>query len=289
MALQKLEKPWKGYDISYCQPKVNWDNVKADFVIIKAGEGKFPKGEDKYFKSHYENAKKRGIPVGAYWYSHATTVEIARQEAQAFATVIKGKQFEMPLFLDIEAKETTVISKTQLSNVIAAFLEELESLGYWVGLYHCYSDAIARVSESIRTRYCFWLAWWLGANGDPTKKYKLPIGLWQYGLEKKSVPFNGDVDADYCYYDYPTEIKARGLNGFGSTPEPTLPMVKKGDHGEAVEQMQAYLHAKGYLRKEEIDGAFGKITLGGLLAFQFENGLAVDGICNEDDWQKLRT
>lgn len=29
----------------------------------------------------------------------------------------------------------------------------------------------------------------------------------------------------------------------------------------------------------EIDGAFGKITLGGLLAFQFENGLEVDGLC----------
>lgn len=285
MALQKLEKPLKGYDISYCQPKVNWDKVKADFVIIKAGEGTF---KDKYFESHYENAKKRGIPVGAYFYSHATTVDVARQEAARFAALLKGKQFEMPVFLDIEAKETTKIPKSQFSAIIAAFCEEMENYGYWVGLYHSLCDTEARVSESIRTRYCFWLAWWLGPNGNPFNRYKLPVGVWQYGVEKNKEAFNGDVDADYCYYDYPTEIKARGLNGFSPTPEPTLPIVKKGDHGEAVEQMQAYLHAKGYLRKEEIDGAFGKITLGGLLAFQFENGLAVDGICNEDDWQKLR-
>ena len=43
--------------------------------------------------------------------------------------------------------------------------------------------------------------------------------------------------------------------------------------------MQARLHALGYLRKDEIDGDFGKITLGALLAFQFENKLEVDGIC----------
>lgn len=278
---------WKGYDISYCQSKVNWDQVKADFVIIKAGEGRSVSGKDKYFESHYENAKKRNIPVGAYWYSHATTTDVARQEARSCAEVLKGKQFEMPIFLDIEAKETTVISKEQLSAVITAFLQELEGLGFWVGLYHCYADAITRVDESIRKRYCFWLAWWLGPNGKPEEKYKLQIGLWQYGLEKKSPAFNGDVDADYCYYDYPTEIKKRGLNGFSDKPEPTYPILQKGDTGEAVKRMQELLIQKKYLREGEADGSFGKITLGGLLAFQFENNLATDGICNNDDWEKL--
>ena len=49
--------------------------------------------------------------------------------------------------------------------------------------------------------------------------------------------------------------------------------------GADAELMQARLHALGYLRKSEIDGDFGRITLGGLLAFQFENGLEVDGVC----------
>ena len=55
--------------------------------------------------------------------------------------------------------------------------------------------------------------------------------------------------------------------------------IKKGDKGADVELMQARLHALGYLRKSEIDGDFGVITLGALLAFQFEHGLDVDGIC----------
>lgn len=56
-------------------------------------------------------------------------------------------------------------------------------------------------------------------------------------------------------------------------------VIRKGDTGAAVRWLQTQLAALGYLRKTEIDGDFGKITLGGLLAFQFENGLLVDGVC----------
>jgi peptidoglycan hydrolase-like protein with peptidoglycan-binding domain len=43
--------------------------------------------------------------------------------------------------------------------------------------------------------------------------------------------------------------------------------------------MQAALALAGYLRVSEIDGDFGNITFGALLAFQFDNNLEVDGIC----------
>ena len=64
--------------------------------------------------------------------------------------------------------------------------------------------------------------------------------------------------------------------------EKKVTVVKKGDTGEEVELMQKRLADKGYLRKSEIDGDFGVITLGALLAFQFEYGLTVDGICGPE-------
>lgn len=70
--------------------------------------------------------------------------------------------------------------------------------------------------------------------------------------------------------------------GFVYQPNPVTPVqraLRKGDSGSDVESMQAHLHAKGYLRKNEIDGDFGRITLGAVLAFQFENSLEVDGVC----------
>lgn len=76
--------------------------------------------------------------------------------------------------------------------------------------------------------------------------------------------------------------------GFVYQPE-TAPanVIKRGDKGAAVEWMQTKLYERGYLRKNEIDGDFGKITLGALLAFQFENSLDVDGICGDATKTKL--
>lgn len=69
------------------------------------------------------------------------------------------------------------------------------------------------------------------------------------------------------------------LLGFVYQPQATVRAIRKGDTGADVELMQARLHALGYMRRNEVDGDFGKITLGALLAFQFENGLEVDGVC----------
>ena len=71
------------------------------------------------------------------------------------------------------------------------------------------------------------------------------------------------------------------------TPDPKEPekpvifvrTLKKGFKGEDVKLMQTKLADNGYLRREEIDGDFGTITLAALLAFQFEKKLAVDGHC----------
>lgn len=67
--------------------------------------------------------------------------------------------------------------------------------------------------------------------------------------------------------------------GFVYQPDVTPTLLKKGDQGAEVELMQSRLAAKGYLRKSEIDGDFGTITLGAVCAFQLEHGLDVDGIC----------
>ena len=61
----------------------------------------------------------------------------------------------------------------------------------------------------------------------------------------------------------------------GDTPV-TKRVLKEGMHGEDVEELQARLHALGYMRKNEVDGDFGKITKGAVLCFQFEKKLEVD-------------
>lgn len=94
-----------------------------------------------------------------------------------------------------------------------------------------------------------------------------------YGASK---PFwVGEYKSPYAYKD------GYKLLGFVYQPEtpPPIKALRKGDKGADVELMQSRLAGKGYLRKTEIDGSFGRITLGAVLCFQFENGLDVDGVC----------
>ena len=272
----------KGIDVSYCQKKVDWKKVDADFVIIRAGYGRYANQKDSMFESHYAGAKSSGIPVGAYWYSYAMSPEESRQEADACLEVLKCKQFEYPIYYDVEEKKQFNLGKEKVSAIIRAFLERVEAAGYWVGLYGSYSSLTTYTAQDIRERYAIWLAHWNVQKSPYTGQY----GMWQNGIGRVA-GISGDVDTDICFEDYPTEIKAKGLNGFSEdaehqidlTPAPsTKRAMRKGDRGEDVKVLQTALANRGYLRKSEVDGDFGVITLGALLAFQFENNLEVDGV-----------
>lgn len=91
-------------------------------------------------------------------------------------------------------------------------------------------------------------------------------GKW-FGDETKG---SSSVTSDfYQYFGIPRDT---------ASDVPDKP-IRKGDKGDAVRWMQSRLAELGYLRKSEIDGDFGKITLGAVLAFQLESGLEVDGVC----------
>ena len=92
-----------------------------------------------------------------------------------------------------------------------------------------------------------------------------------YGASKMF--WNSTYKSPYKYKD--------GYKFLGFVYQPEIPKkaLREGDKGDDVIWMQERLAERGYLRREEIDGSFGIITLGALLAFQFKNGLEVDGVC----------
>ena len=207
----------KGIDISYCQKKVDWAKVTGvEFVILRAGYGKYDTQKDSMFESHYAGAKKAGIPVGAYWYSYAKTEDDARKEADVCIKTLAGKQYEYPIYYDVEEKTQLDLGKEKVSAIIRAFLERVEAAGYWVGLYMSASPLSTLVEEDILKRYAVWVA-----HVNVSKPaYGGGYGLWQYSW-KGSIPgIDGDVDCDYAYVDYPAKIKEKGLNGYGKPPEP---------------------------------------------------------------------
>lgn len=86
-------KTLKGIDVSKHQGKIDWSKVKVDFAILRAGYGMYEYQKDPTFEYNYAECKKYNIPMGAYWYSYATTLDQVRKEAEVCAKALKGKTF----------------------------------------------------------------------------------------------------------------------------------------------------------------------------------------------------
>ncbi|MGN0574396.1 MAG: GH25 family lysozyme [Ruminococcus sp.] len=214
--ISKTDKPLSnGIDLSCHNGSIDWTKVKADFVILRAGYGKESSQKDNRFEEYYAGAKAHGIPVGAYWYSYAMRIEEAIQEAEVFISTIKGKQFEYPLFYDVEESKQFALGKEKLSAIIRAFLERVEAAGYFVGLYGSASSLTTHTADDIKRKYAIWLAHWCDSTN-----YSDAYGIWQHSCKGKVDGISGDVDLDKCYVDYPERIKTKGLNGYGVSPSP---------------------------------------------------------------------
>lgn len=229
----------KGIDVSVFQGNVNYSKVKAagySFVMIRAGYGRYINQKDPYFEQNYKNAKAAGLNVGAYWYSYAKTAADAKMEAQVFMQVAKGKQFDYPLSLDIEDVTQTRLSNSTIGAIINAFCGELEKGGYYANLYSFVSFLNSKVPAACKSKYDVWVAHYGVSKPSCTNSY----GMWQYSSTGKVPGVSGNCDLDYSYKDYPSIIKAAGLNGYSksttttksattTTTKTVTYTVKKGD------------------------------------------------------------
>ena len=157
------------------------------------------------------NAKAAGVTCCAYWYSYAVTPAEAKQEAEVFASIVQGYQFEYPLVLDIEDSTQTKLSKEQVSAIIQAFCDTMESKGYYISLYSYASFLNSYVYQSVLEDYDIWVAHF----GVSRPSYsKTSYGMWQYSSTGSVSGISGNVDLDYSYKCYPNLMTKYHLNGF---------------------------------------------------------------------------
>jgi len=208
----------KGIDVSYAQGVIDWEKVKAsglvDFAILRAGYGKETSQIDDQFSRNYTACKQLGIPVGVYWYSYATTVDEAEQEAKVCLQTIQGKQFEYPVAFDIEEARCL----PQADALSTTFCTALENAGYYTAIYTFKSALESNFSAAVKNRYDIFLS----HTGVQQTDYAGSYGLWQYSWTGCIPGISGDVDLDYAYKDYSTMIQNAGLNGFTKATQ-TIP------------------------------------------------------------------
>lgn len=223
----------KGIDISKYQAGLDLSILKnndLDFVIIRAGFTGWGTGvdynKDTCFENFYNQAKNLGIPVGAYWYSCANTKEKGIAEAKyMYENCLKGKQFEYPIYIDVEDSHHQVGNKTGVTEAIIGFCDTLENLGYYVGIYASdISGFKDKMDINKLTAYDKWVARY-GFKPSYVKSY----GIWQYTSRGELKGYNGNIDMNVSYRDYPSIIKSNGLNGYNKITNTTPPTINTNE------------------------------------------------------------
>ena len=211
-----------GLDLSKHNGTVDFNTIKNsgnDFVILRCGYG-VNGTKDPKFEEYYNQAKAAGLKVGAYYYSYALNVTGAKAEANNCLSYIQGKQFEMPVYIDMEDADLYKLKNGMpnnhtLNDICNEFCKILESKGYYAGVYASKSWFDTKLTSI--GNYTKWIARY-GTN-DGTKQFDYPnYGMYQFTSAYK---INGKVfDRNYCYVDFTSAIKNNGLNGYGSIDVP---------------------------------------------------------------------
>lgn len=210
----------KGIDISEYQNNINYDKLKADgieFVIIRCGYGRNESQKDSLFEQHYANCKRVGLKVGAYLYSYANTEEGARLEAENCLRFIQGKNFDLPIFYDVEdAKTTGKADKYTITKMCQIFCDRIIAGGYQAGVYASLYWFDEKMYIEELEKYNIWLAQW---NDKITANFR--VDIWQYTSDGHIEGIRGRVDMNNCYkyFDINEDTKETGIYQNGSTKE----------------------------------------------------------------------
>ena len=206
----------RGIDVSWAQGEIDWEKVAAsgvDFAIIRAARGYIseskPMAEDDCFRRNIEEAQKYGIDVGVYFYSYASSVSEARQEAEFFVETIKDYRIQYPVILDMEEQYQGDIGKKKLTNMIDAFFEVLMANGYFPMFYSYKAWIEQYLDMTVLDKYAVWLA---QVSDEVT--YDGGYYIWQYSFTGKVSGISTDVDLDISYKDWPSIFEKYGLNNY---------------------------------------------------------------------------
>lgn len=185
----------KGVDISHYQKGLTIKQIKDagnDFAIIKLTEGNFL--IDSAAFTFYHEAFTMGFPVGCYCYSHATTAEQARREAEFLLKTLNGFPMPCGIFLDVEEPKQLGLGYEQLMSVLLAWCSAITDAGYVPGVYGSEYNLWAKVSpEDLPAETLVWVAHY-GKEPD------VACDLWQSSDRGKISGVTVDTDETRSAY-----------------------------------------------------------------------------------------
>ena len=196
----KTENTKIGLDVSKWQGDINFQKVKdagVEFVFIRVGTQKGIKGEyviDPKFEQNIKGFQSVGIPVGIYFYTYASSLKEAEQDAKWVLKQIKPYKIDLPVVYDWEnwsfyqEFNKSFYNLTQMAN---KYMSTIEKAGYKGMLY---SSKNYLEKAWLPTKYPVWLA-----HYTETTTYEGNYYVWQLCSNGRVDGINTDVDINVMY------------------------------------------------------------------------------------------
>ena len=200
-----------GIDVSQWQQEVNWKTVKDSgirFAMLRLAYGN---SKDKQFENYYIGAREQGIPVGVYCYTLAKSVDEGITEAEHLLKLLKGKELNYPIALDLESvNQINHMSKAERTELIIEYKRIIEEAGYQFVVYanlnwlNTYIDQSKLAEENVD----IWIARYRSQSLGYGYEGGGNVRMWQYsstGQVDGILDASGryiNVDLDVCYDGY---------------------------------------------------------------------------------------
>ena len=128
---KKAVNPWslgndyevRGIDLSHHNGRIKYDELDSlDFVFLKVTEGITLTDRD--FSKHYSAFREKEIAIGAY---HFFRFDIdGKSQARHFLNHLEGKEFQIPLVVDVEQENNPILPREKVIARLRAFVKEIK-------------------------------------------------------------------------------------------------------------------------------------------------------------------
>lgn len=190
-----------GIDVSAWQGQIDWPAVKksgVEFAILRLGYQTDFGGEytlDRYYQTNVAGATAAGVPIGVYFYSYASSLDEAKQQAAWIKDQIVDYDIELGVAFDWENWSDlnhAHMSLYTINQVAGTFLGELTGSGY-EGLLYSSKVYLERIWQP---QHPVWLAQYYD---HPT--YEGDFQIWQMSDSGRVDGIDGNVDLDIMYLE----------------------------------------------------------------------------------------
>lgn len=201
-----------GVDVSDHQGEIDWQAVAdsgVEFAIIRCGWRGYSAGglnEDTAFRRNIEGAQAAGIDVGVYFFSQATSIVEAAEEALYTLELLEGYELQLPVFFDWEkigtdAARTDDVPGETVTEACLEYCRLIESEGYDAGVYMYLNLAYFTYNLEKFEGMTIWM-------GDPgsAPEFYYDHDYWQYTFTGSVPGIEGEVDMDVIYVSTEPEI-----------------------------------------------------------------------------------